>query len=351
MSKNILIIRRDNIGDLICTTPLISNLRKSLPDAHIDVFVNSYNAPVVLTNRDIENTYIYKKAKHRAKGESKLRVYLDRLRTYLEMRKKGVDIAILAGGEDNKRSLKVARIVGAKEIIGYTNNPSSSKAITKPLNIVQAKGLHEVELTNLLATPLGITNKPPECTLTPDAYHLKKAREYLLKNNISEDSIPIGLHISARKPSNRWTEGNYIELIQRLWKIYKRPIILFWSPGSKDNPLHPGDDEMADHIKHRCSGVDLILFPTKTLEQLICGISLCSPFICSDGGAMHIAAALRCPVLCFFGDSDAQRWHPWGTRYELIQKETRQVSDITVDEAVKAFARLLPDASTYNTAH
>lgn len=49
----ILIVRRDNIGDLICTLPLISAIRQLNPKARIDMLVNSYaGAPVVLGNPD-----------------------------------------------------------------------------------------------------------------------------------------------------------------------------------------------------------------------------------------------------------------------------------------------------------
>ena len=39
--SSILIIRRDNIGDLVCTTPLIGALRQSYPRAHIAALVNT----------------------------------------------------------------------------------------------------------------------------------------------------------------------------------------------------------------------------------------------------------------------------------------------------------------------
>ena len=39
--KQILVIRRDNIGDLVCTTPLFTALRRRFPDAWIGAFVNS----------------------------------------------------------------------------------------------------------------------------------------------------------------------------------------------------------------------------------------------------------------------------------------------------------------------
>jgi ADP-heptose:LPS heptosyltransferase len=59
---------------------------------------------------------------------------------------------------------------------------------------------------------------------------------------------------------------------------------------------------------------------------------------------MHIAAALRKPILCFFGDSPASYWHPWGVPYRLLQPESRNASDITVDEALASFLDLAAES-------
>ncbi len=55
---------------------------------------------------------------------------------------------------------------------------------------------------------------------------------------------------------------------------------------------------------------------------------------------MHAAAALDKPILCFFGNSDAGRWHPWGVPYQLMQPRSEDVSDITVVEALEKFREL-----------
>ncbi len=52
--RRILVIRRDNIGDLLCTTPLLSALRRRFPEAWIGALVNSYTAPVLAGNPDVE---------------------------------------------------------------------------------------------------------------------------------------------------------------------------------------------------------------------------------------------------------------------------------------------------------
>ena len=55
---------------------------------------------------------------------------------------------------------------------------------------------------------------------------------------------------------------------------------------------------------------------------------------------MHIAAALGKPILCFFGDSDAARWHPWGVHYRLLQPDSRDVADINLVAALQALREL-----------
>jgi len=81
MSKHnrILVIRRDNIGDLVCTLPLIRRLREHYPDAWIGMLVTRYNAEVLYDNPDLEAVFTYTKAKHLAHGESRLGALWQRL--------------------------------------------------------------------------------------------------------------------------------------------------------------------------------------------------------------------------------------------------------------------------------
>ena len=55
---------------------------------------------------------------------------------------------------------------------------------------------------------------------------------------------------------------------------------------------------------------------------------------------MHLAAALKKPIVCLFGNSDAGRWRPWGVPYELLQPASRNVADISVDQVLAAYDRL-----------
>jgi ADP-heptose:LPS heptosyltransferase len=157
----------------------------------------------------------------------------------------------------------------------------------------------------------------------------------------SSAKLRIGIHISARKPSNRWLSDRFVRLIKELHIRHDAACMLFWSPGAEDHPHHPGDDAMSARVVVETQGVPLLPCATHRLDELIAGLSCCDMVVCSDGGALHIAAALGKPILCFFGDTDATRWRPWKVPHVLLQPASQSAADITVEEAVSGFEQLL----------
>jgi ADP-heptose:LPS heptosyltransferase len=47
---------------------------------------------------------------------------------------------------------------------------------------------------------------------------------------------------------------------------------------------------------------------------------------------MHLAAALNKSMVVFFGDTDKESWHPWSGQYRILQTESGDCVDVTVDE-------------------
>lgn len=329
---NILVIRRDNIGDLVCTTPFLHALRKHYPEARIEVLVNSYNAPVLAGNPDVDAVHVYRKAKHRAEGESKWRVWWQTWRLTRRIRQAGVDLAILATPAPSRSALKYARAVGARRIIGYgSQDDGLSDGLPPP-----STGVHEVEAVMALLQLLDQPSAPGALRVQPDA-----ALCVSMTRVVPSGPGPlIGLHISARKPPQRWPEASFIALAGRLVREKQARLLLFWSPGREDDPLHPGDDDKAARIVVACRGLPLAPIKTKNLEELIAGLSVCDAVICSDGGAMHLAAGVGKPIVCLFGNSEVSRWRPWGVPQRVLQPHSCDVRDVTVDEVFKALEDL-----------
>jgi heptosyltransferase III len=336
----ILIIRRDNIGDLICTTPLFEAVRRQYPNAYIAALVNSYNEPAIRGNPHLDAIFAYTKGKHAA-GESVLQAYLRRAKLLWQLRQMKFDYALLATSGFAARSLKLARMLAPKHIVGFVTEQASSAKIDLPIAHGGGSKLHETMDMFRLLEPLGISGDIPAMTVVPDAGLAERLRQQL-PAGVAQGAGPlVALHISARKEKQRWPVERFADLAHRLHASHSARFLVFWSPGDENNPFHPGDDGKAGRLLAALADLPAAPVRTEHLSELIAGLSLCDVAVLSDGGAMHLAAGLGKPLVCFFGNSSTERWHPWGVPYELLQKPSRDVSDVSVEETAEAFARLL----------
>lgn len=341
-TPKILVLRRDNIGDLVCTTPMFRALREHYPAAYIVALVNSYTRPVLENNPDIDRVYAYTKAKHRAHGVSIFRIYWERVSLVFRLRRMRFEYVILAAPEFLPRVLRLARLIRPQHIIGFTGPAKrGAKHIDMGVDHRLSRPVHEVEEIFHLLEPLGIYGSPPPARVVAQGGEIAGISEMVRDRGLLSSALLVAVHISARKPSQRWSAQHFVGLLSRLHKRNNACFVLLWSPGDEKNPLHPGDDAKAKEIIDALEGVPVLACPTHQLAQLIAALSLCGSVVCSDGGAMHLAAALDKKILCFFGNSDAVRWRPWGVPYVLLQPPTRDVADISVEEAEEGFQRLL----------
>jgi ADP-heptose:LPS heptosyltransferase len=325
--SRILVIRRDNIGDLVCTTPLLAALRKCHPDGHIAALVNSYNVGVLAGNPDVDAVHAYTKLKHRRRGESWLGTLLATRRMLSRLRRPTFDHVILAKSGYDPHGLALARRVRPRNIVGFAPDEAVDR------------NLHEVEVVMKLGARLGVTEPPGPVRVFAAPERVAHWRSRFP----SWDGQWLAVHISGRVPGKVWPTYRFIELVKRLSDNKSTGIVLLWAPGAADDPRHPGDDAKAAAIAS-AAGAGVMLLPAKTatLEDLIAVLSLCHAFIGPDGGAMHIAAGLGLRVVALFENLPYQErhWHPWQVPYEIVMAETRDIADIPVDRVVQAWSRL-----------
>ncbi|WP_205229747.1 glycosyltransferase family 9 protein [Azospira oryzae] len=324
-SRKILVVRRDNIGDLVCTTPLIDTLRQRFPEAWIGALVNSYNAPVLQGNGALDEVFTYTKLKHRDAGTSALAALGRRLAMIWRLRRMGIDDLILAAPAHQASAERFCRWL-------------------KPLRVHRADpghGGHEVEHIMSALAGLGGAEAGGICRVFPDPLRLERLRQSLPPQWLVAGGPVVGIHISARKPKQRWPIERFAAVMKLLHQQEGARFLLFWAPGAASDPRHPGDDEKAQALLQAAAGLPVAPMATGELADLIAGLSLADRLLCSDGGAMHLAAGLGKPMVCLFGNSDLVRWHPWGVPYEVLQPPSQDVADVTVEAFVAAYARLL----------
>jgi heptosyltransferase-3 len=143
----ILVIRRDNIGDLVCTTPLFAALRARYPKAHIAALVNSYNAAVLEGNPHIDVVHSYTKLKHRLPGESRLGILLARLRMLARLRHEPFDHVVLGKGGFDRQGLSLARQLRRRHVVGFAEpGEPAIRSITIPVPAVPYRDLQRGSL-------------------------------------------------------------------------------------------------------------------------------------------------------------------------------------------------------------
>ena len=354
MSRRILLLRRENIGDLILTTPLLHALRVHLPAAYLVALVNSYNAPVLAGNADLDQVFVYTKGKHAGSFMEAIGARVAQARLLWRLRAMRFDDVVLAEPTYTPRNIRTASFIlgnplfpgrrPGTRIIGFEHDDGQSAGLDVIASKADMDGLHMAQIIMRLAKPFGIVEAPEpamRCRVVGGA------RAALADAN----KLTIALHISARKPSQRWTVEQFAELARRLHAAYRVRFRVFWSPGDEHNLLHPGDDQKAQALQRNLQTseqseppMDAEFVPTHHLPDLIAAMANVDLVVCADGGAMHIAAGLTKPIVALFGDSDPVRWRPWGVPNRVLQAHSREAADITVTQVLAAVAEIATES-------
>lgn len=338
--KKILVIRRDNIGDLVCTTPAIAALRRHYPNAEIAALVNSYNAEVLNRNPNLDRVFVYQKLKHAGGLVSRFNALHERLKLIARLRRWKPDVTILAKASYDRHGLNFARQIGARNIIGYVpEDLSQAKGLPDIcLSTPEFTSLHEVGAVNGLLKPLGIEDALGALQVFPDGSAVER-----IKQKLPASPKRIALHISARELERRWGIDNFMALAKHI--LATQPdtqILLFWSPGKANDPHHPGDDEAAAQLMQTVQSHRLVPMPTQNLTELIAALSLCDQFIGTDGGALHLAVGLQKPCVAFFENLPAKlnHWYPWRVLNRVVHGERPEVASIQLHEVVSTLLAL-----------
>ena len=309
------------------------------------MLVNSYNADVIANNPDINEVYVYEKAKH-VSGRGKLSVWLDNLAIFRRVRKERYDV-VIACGSYSPTLAKYAFFTGAVLKTGYTKNNEPNLFLNMPVSPLPGAA-HEVIRVFHLLGPLGIYAEPGRLSLVPDDAEMKKFEGY--RENILKDSGKplIAIVISARIKANKWSAAKFTALIEQILIRNYSHVLLLWAPGSESNLTFPGDDESAESMVSHFKG-RIAAYPSLTLKSLIAAIAGSDMVITLDTGSLHIAAAMEKFTIALMTKEKALTWYPWKTR-NIVLTADHAVEDIQAHDVLVAVDKGIKDlhASGFN---
>jgi ADP-heptose:LPS heptosyltransferase len=77
------------------------------------------------------------------------------------------------------------------------------------------------------------------------------------------------------------------------------------------------------------------------LPVLAARLSRCGLYVGNDSGVTHLAAAVGCPTVALFGESDRRVWAPRGPRVKVIGSSNVGMKAIQVEDVFQVCVDLL----------
>jgi heptosyltransferase-1 len=315
--ERLLIVRLSAMGDVIHTLPAVHALREAFPLAHIGWLVEERWSELLCAPgasrrgvRSAQRPLVDEVhvANLKAWGRSPLSIStLQRAATvWNDVRDAGYDAAIDLQGA--MRSALLARLSGARVVYGGAE-PRESPASLWYTRRVVAHGRHVVEQNFSVAEALtgfrGRTSPPAvACDLPRDLQAEERIRQRLAELGVGEFAI---LNPGAGWGAKRWPPERYGEVALQLAQQGVGSILNFG----------PGEEELARAAEAASAGAAQTM--NCTVTELIALTRRARLFIGGDTGPLHLAAALRVPVVGIYGPTDPARNGPYGTQNIVLR--------------------------------
>ena len=330
----IIILKRDKLGDLLLTTPMLQLLKKSLPSSTISVIAPESSSWILKDAPFIDKLYSYPQPK--SFNLKSLIAIINQLILFLKIRRQHFDIAIAAGGEFSYRAIKRLLWMNAKKTIAFVPKNKSIKGLTDPIVCAnqEENSPHEsLRMVQLLKPIMELNNilNLPQPYFQPPQNWLENAEAFLNQHLLHKKKFII-FGLGARREKKQASKDQIIATAQYVFKKYKMKTILVWTPGSKNNKNYPGDDELAYTI---LNDAPKQIIPLRAPLDLTIGlIWLAKKSIFPDSGLMHFAAASPGGVIGLFAETNISphpsQWGPLGANSTYIEA-TKTIKELGVN--------------------
>lgn len=297
--ENILVVQTAFLGDVVLTLPLVQVVKRFFPEAKIDFLTAPRGAGILKNHSDIETVIEFDKNGKDSGVRGLFRVTEN-------VRKQNYDVAIVP-----HRSLRSALLVWRAKIpqrIGF--HKSAGRFFFT--NVVRYENtLHEIDRNISLLNPLDISWKQKELPrLYPAETDITTVDELLRDANISDTSSMIAIAPGTMWNTKRWLKERYAELVER---FVHRNFIAALIGGREDKAL--------------CEEIARSVSEEKRIFNAAGGLSLlqsaellrrCRLLVCNDSAPMHLAVAMRTPVVAIFGATIPEfGFAPYG-KYDVV---------------------------------
>lgn len=350
--ERILIVRLGSMGDVIHTLPAVQALRGTFPQATIDWLIEERWAELLCAPgtprrgprspaRPLVDWAHTVDLRGWRKSLFTLSTIQQIARVWNDVRSSNYDIAIDLQGAI--RSAILGRWSGAQVVWGAAQPWEGPASLWYSRRVI-THGAHVIEQN--LSLVQAVAQRKLDHAVAEFPYDLKSEQvidRLLAQASVSEFTV---LNPGAGWGAKRWPAERYGLAAKFLAYEGVRSIINYG----------PGEEELARQTQAASGGTGI---PVKSsISELIALTRRAKLFIGGDTGPLHLAAALRVPVVAIFGPTDPARNGPYRTRSKILRNPAsrttharhsqpdRGLLDIPVEDVVSAAQELLHCSDT-----
>jgi ADP-heptose:LPS heptosyltransferase len=306
--QNILIIRRNNIGDMICAIPIFRTIRKEFPQAHITILADSMNAGIIEDASFVDKVIVYKK------GQG---IYRNKYVNYYRLFKQNntrFDLAIVVKIGFSSTSSLITLLSGARLRMGCMPKKWHPFQFFYNLPVKgweKWKSMHQIDALFEFIKTIGIENQVKDISIEIKPDSKNKVRVFFEENKIQAAHNIVVFNISNNRPQSTWSIERFKETAEILSRQYRITYIITSVPSDGDKAMR-----LAKQIN-----APAFYFKTPKVMDFAALVAESDLLICGEGGAMHIGASVRTPTISLWGKSSSLiKWSHYDKRQFIIKK-------------------------------
>lgn len=288
--RSILVIRMSGIGDVVWTTPLLANLRRAWPDAHIAYVARPAAAQVLEGNPDVDEVILF---------ESQRLAWQLRLLVRLARRRFDLSIDLICSPATALQSWVAARTRVGFDFRGRRH------LYNRALPRYDANHGHAVDFNLYPAEHLGIPIVTRALVWTVQEAE-RQAAESLVHRYTADGRKLVVFIPTGGFPSKKWSAESYAALGRRLVARGDIRILIVWGSAH--------EHEEARAIAAGIGGDAHAADGTVPLRVEAAVFARCALAVGNDTGPLHIATAVGVPVVALLGPVNERAQGPWGDR-------------------------------------
>jgi heptosyltransferase-3 len=309
---SVILFCQEKLGDAICFTPLIANLRRALPDCRISLLAfGNTSAQFFSADRNVSAVYNVKKKR------------ITLLRT---LRKQQFDLLYSPKDHLSFSSIFFARVLRARVRIGIYHRLHRGF-----FNHMLRHDFHRpvIEKNCSLLDYLGIEYNKNQCSPYLPPHRVSQEIQTFLDS--TDLAGAIGINLSAGERYREWPTDKWLDLLKKL----NSKAVIFAMP-----------DRMADKQYLEANFSETIASPsTKTIFDAAEILSRLHLLISPDTALVHVASCVKTPVVGLYRDDKDHyaRFSPYLIPHRMIISDTYRIENIPVDQVFREAADLLSE--------